>query len=153
VVRRTSKVFMNLLPGLRDLRAPLVSGYLWLTALWLGLGHAGWLPDKRPPGDSEVARLWDLGGTLGKTVVLAVLTFIAYLIGSFLEINPDGRLAHLLMPLVLFERAKLYSPRLPKGILIILNTRIWSTLPIEERVADQMKARHAASGRRGKVIK
>jgi hypothetical protein len=63
-----------------------------------------WLPTERPPGNSEVARLWDLGGTLGKTVVLAVTTFIAYLIGSFLEIGPDGRIAHILRPFALADR-------------------------------------------------
>jgi hypothetical protein len=32
-------MLMNLLPGLRELRAPLVSGYLWLISAWLLLGH------------------------------------------------------------------------------------------------------------------
>ena len=84
---------MNLLPGLRELRAPLASGYLWLASLWLVLSREGWIPAKRPPGNGEVARLWDLGGTLGKTIALAALTFIAYLIGSFLEMDPDGATA------------------------------------------------------------
>ena len=95
---------MNLLPGLRELRAPLAAGYLWLAGLWLSLTHAGWLPSTRPPGNGEVARLWDLGGALGKTLVLAAVTFIAYLIGSFLQINPDGRVAAYLAPEVLFRR-------------------------------------------------
>jgi hypothetical protein len=37
--------------------------------------------------------MWSLGGTLGKTALLAALTFLAYLIGSFLEIDPEGRIA------------------------------------------------------------
>ena len=98
-------MLMNLLPGLRELRAPLAAGYLWLTSLWLGLSRAGWLPTKRPPGNGEVARLWDLGGTLGKTLVLAAITFLAYLIGSFLEIYPDGQLATCITPIVLFRRS------------------------------------------------
>jgi hypothetical protein len=28
-------MLLNLLPGLRDLRAPLAAGYLWLAAGWL----------------------------------------------------------------------------------------------------------------------
>jgi hypothetical protein len=102
-------MLMNLLPGLRELRAPLVSGYLWLISAWLFLGRMGWLPSERPRGNGEVARLWDLGGTLGKTVVLAVITFIAYLIGSFVEINPDGRIAQrFLTPLALADRQPWY---------------------------------------------
>jgi len=90
---RLTKVLTNLLPGLRDLRAPLASGYLWLITVWLALKHAGWLPAKRPPGNGEVAQLWSLGGALGKTVLLAALSFLAYLVGSFLEMSPEGRIA------------------------------------------------------------
>ena len=102
-------MLLNLLPGLRELRAPLVSGYLWLISAWLFLGRMNWLPTERPPGNGEVARLWDLGGTLGKTVVLAVVTFIAYLIGSFLEMDPDGLLAARLKPLLLRGRRPWYG--------------------------------------------
>jgi hypothetical protein len=109
-------MLMNLLPGLRELRAPLVSGYLWLISAWLVLSHMEWLPAKRPPGDGEVARLWDLGGTLGKTVVLAVVTFIAYLIGSFLEMDPDGRLAAQLKPLILADRRPGHLRRVMTGV-------------------------------------
>jgi hypothetical protein len=101
-------MFMNLLPGLRELRAPLICGYLWLTTAWLLLGHMDWLPSSRPPGNGEVARLWDLGDTLGRTVVLAILTFVAYLIGSFLEIHPDGRIANLATPIILRDRTAWY---------------------------------------------
>jgi hypothetical protein len=104
-------MIMNLLPGLRELRAPLVSGYLWLLSAWLFLSHMNWLPSRRPPGNGEVARLWDLGGTLGKTVVLAAVTFIAYLIGSFLEMSPDGRIASFLTPVVLADRRPWYLKR------------------------------------------
>jgi hypothetical protein len=97
-------MLMNLLPGLRELRAPLASGYLWLISVWLLLSDMGWLPSKRPPGNGVAARLWDLGGLVGATVVLAVFTFVAYLIGSFLEMDPDGRLAARLKPLVLADR-------------------------------------------------
>src|SRR4029453_1459038 len=114
-------MLMNLLPGLRELRAPLASGYLWLISAWVFLGHMHWLPVKRPPGNGEVARLWDLGGTLGKTIVLAALTFIAYLIGSFLEMDPDGRTARTLARFVLRDRQPWYMDA-NKG----LN---WSGLP------------------------
>jgi hypothetical protein len=99
-------VLMNLLPGLRELRAPLASGFLWLAAAWLALGS--WLPAERPPGDGEIARLWDLGGAVGKTAVLAAVSFAAYLIGSFLEIDPDGQVAAVLKPIILADRRPWY---------------------------------------------
>jgi hypothetical protein len=49
-----------------------------------------WLPSKRPPGNGVVARLWDVSTMLGTTVPLAAVTFIAYLIASFLEMDSDG---------------------------------------------------------------
>jgi hypothetical protein len=101
-------MLMHLLPGLRELRAPLVSGYLWLITAWLLLGHLDWLPSERPEGGGEVARLWDLGGILGKTVVLAAISFIAYLIGSFLEIGPDGKMSQIVRPFVLADRRPRY---------------------------------------------
>jgi hypothetical protein len=111
-------VLMNLLPGLRELRAPLVSGYLWLISAWLLVGQWKWLPSGRPPGDGEVARLWDLGGTLGRTVVLAAVTFLAYLIGSFLEMDPDGRVATSLTPAVLADRRPWYMTGQWKGLYL-----------------------------------
>jgi hypothetical protein len=97
---------MNLLPGLRELRAPLAAGYLWLASAWLALGSR--LPVERPLGKGEVARLWDLGGAVGKTTVLAVVSFAAYLIGSFLEIDPDGRIVNSLTPIVLRDHRPSY---------------------------------------------
>ena len=114
---------MNLLPGLREFRALLTGGYLWLAGLWLSLTHAGWLPSTRPPGNGEVARLWDLGGALGKTLVLAVVTFIAHLIDSFLEISADGRVTAYLAPIVLFDR----RPRLISYTSIGWQPRRFST--------------------------
>jgi hypothetical protein len=117
--RGAINMFMNLLPGLRELRAPLAAGYLWLASLWLVLSGVGWLPAKRPSGDGEVAQLWDLSGILGKTVMLAVVTFIAYLIGSFLEMFPDGPFADRLVPLVLLRRRPWY---LPSGMVFVRGT-------------------------------
>jgi hypothetical protein len=82
---------MNLLPGLRELRAPLAAGYLWIIATAVWANELGWLPASRPAGDGWLARAWDIGGTLGRTALLAMLTFIAYLIGSFLEVGSDSR--------------------------------------------------------------
>jgi hypothetical protein len=101
-------MLMSLLPGLRELRAPLASGYLWLVSAWLFLGRMDWLPTHRPTDNGEVARLWELGDALGTTAVFAAVTFIAYLIGSFLEMDPDGRMARILTPVILADRRPWY---------------------------------------------
>ncbi|MFI0799516.1 hypothetical protein SAMN04489729_8458 [Amycolatopsis lurida] len=69
----------SLLPGLRELRAPLAAGYVWLLGLWLALR-----PGLPPPGQaSGVYRdLLDLGTWAGKAAVFAAATFAAYLLGT-----------------------------------------------------------------------
>jgi hypothetical protein len=67
-------VLLNLLPGLRELRAPLAAGYLWLLAGWLVLGGSIDWPD-------EVEDFLDQFSSLGEA---AALTFAAYVVGSFL---------------------------------------------------------------------
>lgn len=72
----------NLLPGLRDLRAPLASGYIWLLSLWLGVSPN--VPDKA----HATGVLKDLYGLrdLFSGVGLAVgISFLAYLVGSLSE--------------------------------------------------------------------
>ena len=75
-------MLINLLPGLRELRAPLAAGYLWLLGLWLAFGES-------VPKRSEATGAWkqvleaeDLFSAIGKA---AALTFTAYLLGSFLS--------------------------------------------------------------------
>jgi hypothetical protein len=71
-------VLANLLPGIRDLRTPLATGYIWLLTFWL------WTParfkDTTPtvgvPGD--IARLAHYSGRLGVAIAVSL---IAYLIG------------------------------------------------------------------------
>jgi hypothetical protein len=68
-------MLLNLLPGLRELRAPLAAGYIWLFAAWLAFN--GDIPE--PAG---AANFFDQFEALGAA---AALTFAAYLIGSFLS--------------------------------------------------------------------
>jgi hypothetical protein len=69
----------NLLPGVRQLRAPLAAGYLWLFALWLVLEPA--LPTETEAQGlaASIYRLGDLVTAFGLAVVVS---FAAYLIGS-----------------------------------------------------------------------
>jgi hypothetical protein len=79
-------VLASLLPGLRDLRTPLAVGYLWIVVLWLLLYR--WVPTT--VGDAPtgpVRALYELGSLLDQAVVLAALSFLAYLLGSMLRLQ------------------------------------------------------------------
>ena len=69
----------SLLPGLREVRAPLAAGYLWLLAAWLLL-----FPRFPTPGQQWgewFPALAKLGDVLGGVAVLAAVSFVAYLVG------------------------------------------------------------------------
>jgi len=77
-------VLANLLPGLRDVRAPLATGCIWLLTLWL-------LVEDRVPTPRKAhgvwASLYRLGELLGPAGVLAAGAFLAYLIGAMLAVR------------------------------------------------------------------
>lgn len=79
----------SLLPGLRDLRAPLAAGYLWLAALWLEFGSRIDLEERGKPtafASSSAYRAWLHLQRPGQAVVTS---FVAYLIGAGMsEIYP-----------------------------------------------------------------
>jgi hypothetical protein len=74
----------NLLPGLRDVRAPLSAGCIWLLTLWLVL-------EDRVPTRQQARGVWAslyrLGTVIGPTGVLAAGAFLAYLIGAVLAVR------------------------------------------------------------------
>jgi hypothetical protein len=76
----------SLLPGLRDLRTPLATGYLWVVALWLLLHNR--IPDSVEHATGPIKSLYQLGTFVGDTAVLAALSFVAYLLGSMLRLQP-----------------------------------------------------------------
>ncbi len=74
-------VLSYLLPGLREVRGPLIGGYLWLLALWLRFG------DHVPTGDQiRDGSVWDhlsrLDGVVGAISVVAAVSIAAYLTGA-----------------------------------------------------------------------
>lgn len=79
---RGEKVLTNLLPGLRDLRAPLSAGVIWLFAIWLAVE-----PELPPEGHAEgvLASVAALKDELSMVGLGAALTFLAYLLGSLAE--------------------------------------------------------------------
>lgn len=74
----------NLLPGLRDVRAPLSAGCIWLLTLWLIL-------EDRVPAPQQARGIWAslyrLGDLIGPAGVLASGAFLAYLIGAILAVR------------------------------------------------------------------
>lgn len=76
----------NLLPGVREIRAPLAAGYAWLLLVWLTWGHE--MAD-RPEGElmAQMDRLEPLVRGFGLTVVVSVA---AYLLGSLAIASGDG---------------------------------------------------------------
>jgi TPR repeat protein len=71
-------VLASLLPGLRELRAPLAAGYLWLVAAWLAF--AGLIP--RPDqADGIFKDVYDVAIAAGAPATAAAASFAAYLIG------------------------------------------------------------------------
>src|SRR5215218_958952 len=69
----------SILPGLRQLRAPLAAGYLWLVAAWLALAGLIPDPDQAPPGIFR--DLYDLADSVGRPATVAAASFAAYLAG------------------------------------------------------------------------
>jgi hypothetical protein len=77
-------VFASLLPGIRELRTPLAAGYFYLLSLFLIVG--GRIPTKPAAGD-PLKLFYDAVEWMGKPAALAASTFVAYLVGSVLEVR------------------------------------------------------------------
>jgi hypothetical protein len=72
----------NLLPGLRDLRAPLAAGYLWLVSLWLLVADR--LPEKTE-ATGALAAMFKLADALGPVSTVIAASFAAYVLGAISE--------------------------------------------------------------------
>jgi len=72
-------MFAQLLPGIREIRAPLAAGFLWLLLCWL-LVHKSISHIAGPIGE-----LHQLGANLPTAAVGAAASFVAYLVGSLSE--------------------------------------------------------------------
>jgi hypothetical protein len=71
----------SILPGIRDLRAPLVAGYTCLVSLWLFIAPEA----KAPSGDGGFALVYRLGQFVGRAGVIAAASVIAYFLGTLLQ--------------------------------------------------------------------
>lgn len=83
----------SILPGFRDLRTPLVTGYLYLVAVWLLAGESRILPHE--PTNTFQARLQDLANELDRVTTFAAVSLAAYLVGSIFSTISIGTLDRL----------------------------------------------------------
>jgi hypothetical protein len=71
------QILANALPGFRDLRAPLIAGYMWLILAWLIVK-----PDvDHRPHNALAAAVYDLINEVGQVWAAAAVGVAAYLIG------------------------------------------------------------------------
>jgi hypothetical protein len=73
-------VLAGLLPGLRELRAPLAAGYLWLLLLWLAFGDE--FPSAGEVHPGPVERLYQLEPVISSLGLAVVASVGAYVVGS-----------------------------------------------------------------------
>jgi hypothetical protein len=71
-----------LLPGLRELRAPLAAGYLWLLVAWLAFADA--LPSQEA-ATGALAHVYELNEGARAVGLGVALSFLAYLVGALSE--------------------------------------------------------------------
>jgi hypothetical protein len=96
------------MPGLRELRAPLAAGYLWLLWFWLAFGDAFRIDDQVSGPLKRLTDLDPLVSDLGRAVVASVA---AYVVGSIV-LDAQAVLARKLGPL--FERVARGIGRAPR---------------------------------------
>src|SRR6266511_1379052 len=131
-----------LLPGIRELRTPLAIGYVWLMNAWILFAED--LPRTRPQ-DGELAAIWDLATAVGITATLAAVTFSAFIIGSILEIDPQGSIVQLLTTIFFPWRYKDDRRRIGKGkfqieySLLAVNTKEDLKDNIKDNIKDTTK--------------
>lgn len=81
--------FLSLaIPAVREIRAPLISGYLWLLALWLLMTETlsgTWNVILYGARWDSVLLVWDNMSDLAR---LAFISFFAYMIGSLISFVP-----------------------------------------------------------------
>ena len=77
-------MFTSLLPGFREVRTPLVTGYLYLLWAWMVWGDG--IDFAAHPG-GFLGRVYGLAGASGAASTLAAISFAAYLLGSLFEIR------------------------------------------------------------------
>lgn len=114
-------MFTSLLPGLRDLRAPLSAGYLWLAAGWLWLVPQ--LPASVNDAEGVLKDIYRVIHASEPIVVIAGLSFVAYMLG----ILSNGLL---IPPLRFIVKLPLYVLAIPAVISAVIGVMASERSPI-----------------------
>jgi hypothetical protein len=81
------EILANALPGFRNLRAPVIAGYLWLLFIWLLVD-----PDlDHPPTSGVAGTVWKLGEHVGHVALAIAVSVAAYLVGA-VSVRASGAL-------------------------------------------------------------
>lgn len=124
----------SVLPGLRELRAPLSAGFLWLLTLWFAFERA--VPDSAD-ASGAVASAYRLGGLLETIGLGAAITFAAYLVGSLSVFLFTG----------LLRRVMRASPQPPRNWRDTLSPGAWQALQeVVDGAAQRLNAVLSLSG-------
>src|SRR6478609_2865160 len=85
-----STVLASLLPGFRQLRAPVSAGFLWLVIAWFALADI--LPHSPATASGIFRDVFDIAGVAGEAGISAAVGFTAYLFG-ILSVQVSSALA------------------------------------------------------------
>jgi hypothetical protein len=77
---KLAAMLSSVLPGLRELRAPLAAGYLWLLTGWLIFGDE--VPKRREATSGALRRLYELQPVVSAVGLAVVASVAAYIVGS-----------------------------------------------------------------------
>jgi hypothetical protein len=66
------------MPGLRELRAPLAAGYLWLLIAWMTIGA----PSRNEVSSAAIRRVYDLEPLVSDLGIAVIVSVVAYTIGA-----------------------------------------------------------------------
>jgi hypothetical protein len=75
-------VLTTLLPGVRELRAPLAAGYLWLLLAWIIMGDRFPTRAEAERAGGPLGRLYAVEPLVATAGLLVIASVAAYLIGS-----------------------------------------------------------------------
>jgi hypothetical protein len=124
-------MLLNLLPGLRDLRAPLSAGYLWLAAGWLYF--APQLPASVEDAQGVLKDIYRVVDASDPIAIAAGLTFVAYILGILSTM--------LNRPLRFIVRLPVYFLTIPLLAFMLLLIELSEHWPIIEEKFDKLSVR------------
>lgn len=129
----------NLVPGIRELRAPLAAGYIWLAFGWLVWGRH--FPDLKH-STGLLKEIQTLGHSAGTPSVGVALSFAAYLIGVLSVALSDWLLKNRAERLTGVAVSLMKSKMFRRAGLRLMNQETTVKNMLEWAVRQRLKSRH-----------